>query len=162
MALNTKQQAELDRICRSNPTGRLQPPEVVKAARKPTSPLHNCFTWDDTKAAHEFRLMEARQLIEVYIVSLPEGNTRGYISLRGDRQNGAGYLPVADAMNSESTRALLVQQMSDDLRAVLRRYAYLKPIAPTLFKAIEKLLGHEARQGTTRPALASRGTAAQA
>ena len=43
----------------------LRPSEVVAAAKPKTSPLHCEFTWDDTKAAHEYRLNEARHLIRV-------------------------------------------------------------------------------------------------
>src|SRR5690606_19856801 len=31
----------------------LRPPDVVKEAKKTDHPLHNAFTWDDKKAAHE-------------------------------------------------------------------------------------------------------------
>lgn len=44
--------------------GRLQPEDVVEAARNPNSSMHSYFTWDDTEAAAAFRLQEARALIK--------------------------------------------------------------------------------------------------
>ena len=44
--------------------GRLNPEDVVEAARNPNSSLHAYFTWDDTEAAASFRLQEARALIK--------------------------------------------------------------------------------------------------
>lgn len=44
-------------------TGRLTPESVVDAARDPEHPLHECFTWNNTDAAHAYRLDQARKLI---------------------------------------------------------------------------------------------------
>lgn len=43
--------------------GRLTPQSVVEEASSPGSPIHKAFTWDDTKAAHDHRVWQARQLI---------------------------------------------------------------------------------------------------
>src|SRR5437899_2675786 len=43
--------------------GRLTPDDVLADAQDPASPTHDCFTWDDTKAGHAYRLEEARALI---------------------------------------------------------------------------------------------------
>lgn len=43
--------------------GQIKPEDVVEVARDENSPIHNNFEWDDTKAAQEHRLWQARQLI---------------------------------------------------------------------------------------------------
>lgn len=43
--------------------GRLDPERVVEAARNPKSALHACFEWDDSAAAHAWRIAQARALI---------------------------------------------------------------------------------------------------
>jgi hypothetical protein len=43
--------------------GRLTPDGVLKAAKSPKSPLHSEFEWDDSVAAYQFRLEQARRLI---------------------------------------------------------------------------------------------------
>lgn len=41
----------------------LTPHLVVDAASDPKSPLHGCFVWDDERAAHGYRLDQARALL---------------------------------------------------------------------------------------------------
>lgn len=83
--------------------GRLVPEAVVDAARDPDSPLHSHFTWDDTEAARQHRINQARVLIRTvridvkttnYVIQAPAyvrdpaaGRSAGYIDtiqLRSD------------------------------------------------------------------------------
>ena len=81
--------------------------DVVAAARDPLSPLHSKFQWDDSKAAHRYRLWQARQIIASVTIKLPDGRaTRKYINV-----------PVAAARQYEP--ALLVVQDEDKFTAVL-------------------------------------------
>lgn len=43
--------------------GALTPDNIIKSAIDPESILHGCFEWDDKKAAHNYRLTQARKLI---------------------------------------------------------------------------------------------------
>lgn len=55
--------------------GQITPTDVVDAARDPASPLHGHFEWDDSAAAEEWRLAQARTLIasvRVKLHSVPE------------------------------------------------------------------------------------------
>ncbi len=64
---------ELKRI--TDVHGKLTPDVIVEEAAKPESPLHECFQWDDNKAAQQWRLQQARILInniEVTIISSGE------------------------------------------------------------------------------------------
>lgn len=56
--------AELQRI--AGPDG-LRASVVVQKARSTKSPLHSEFEWDDKKAGHEFRLVQARRLIRIAV-----------------------------------------------------------------------------------------------
>lgn len=58
---------ELERI-RNASGGKLEASEVVRWAAEPDSPIHDTLTWDDEKAAHEYRLQEVRQLIRSVVV----------------------------------------------------------------------------------------------
>ena len=81
-----------------NEVGVLTPDVVLKDAKNPKSVLHAAFDWDDRRAAHRYRLHQARVLIanvqyvykvgEVnqaapYYVRNPEAGTKdqGYVSL---------------------------------------------------------------------------------
>jgi len=52
---------------RQHNNGELIKTDIIEAARPESSPLHGAFTWDDTKAAHQFRLNEARQLVRAIV-----------------------------------------------------------------------------------------------
>lgn len=45
--------------------GKLTTSGVLKMASDPASPLHNLFEWDDSKAAHQYRLDQARHTIKL-------------------------------------------------------------------------------------------------
>ena len=49
-----------------NKNGCIKASEIVNEARSPESPLHDCFTWDNTKAAEKWRREEAQSLITRY------------------------------------------------------------------------------------------------
>ncbi len=55
--------------------GKIETLLVVNEAKKKRSPLHGAFQWDDSLAAHEYRLDQARHLIrsiEIIIEDRPE------------------------------------------------------------------------------------------
>jgi hypothetical protein len=56
-------------------SGALTASRLVAEAQALDHPLHPRFQWDDTAAAHEFRLMQARQMI-VSVVVRPDGAKR--------------------------------------------------------------------------------------
>jgi hypothetical protein len=44
--------------------GRLTPEQIVEAAQNTSSALHGCFCWDDSEAAHKYRIEQARELLK--------------------------------------------------------------------------------------------------
>ena len=61
---------ELEKIRKK---GDLTAEAVVDAARDESSPMHDDFEWDDSKAAHEYRLVTARTLIRSIEVIIENG-----------------------------------------------------------------------------------------
>ena len=55
--------------------GPLTASRIVEEATDPAHPLHDRFNWDDTDAAHQWRLQQARRLI-VSVSIRPEGARR--------------------------------------------------------------------------------------
>lgn len=115
-------------------TGRLTPDAVVAHAASEDSPLHECFEWDDTRAAHLHRVDQARALItsvkvdiktetktvsSVYYVRDPSLPTteQGYVSVVKLRSEyDLAREAVVDAFGQ--ARALL--ERAQTLSAVLR------------------------------------------
>jgi hypothetical protein len=71
---------------------------VVEEARSADSPLHPAFEWDDPRAAHQYRLDQARHLIRALVVIPDNGQPPVQI-----------YVHVSDVGRYEPTH-LLVQQ----------------------------------------------------
>lgn len=123
--------AELKRIAAEN-GGILLPERVVAEAADASSPLHSKFTWDDTEAAHNYRLWEARQLIRVCVTYL-DGNKdkppmRVFVSLTADRNEG-GYRVTSDVMSDSEQRKQLLTDALEELEAFQRKYEALKELA---------------------------------
>ena len=130
--------SELKRIAAEN-GGLLKPETVVEEARPESSPLHNRFTWDNTKAAHEYRLWEARHLIRVVVeqISGTEGKHEVFVSLSADRKT-SGYRVVVDVLSDEYLREQMLNDALDELNLFRQKYIRLKELA-SIFKVIGKV-----------------------
>lgn len=114
-------------------SGELLPEDVVKSARDPESPLHAYFEWDDTEAAHKYRMSQARGLIrrlktEVnhydYVIKAPV-----YVRDPDVPHGDSGYVAIA-AVRREEDRARRV--MVDEMKRVADSIGRAKLIAIAL------------------------------
>lgn len=129
-------EAELLRLAEEN-DGVLKPEAVVGAARHPDSPLHSQFTWDDSQAAEQYRLWQARQLIRVVVQLIPsahgEVSERVFVSLHMDReQAGGGYRKLIAVMSNEQMRRALLEEALEEMERFQEKYARLKELAGVL------------------------------
>ena len=117
---------ELDRICKQN-GGTLEASKVVDEARDKNAPLHPAFEWDDSKAAEEYRVGQARMIIRVVIrTDDADGNqsrTRQYIHIPkrlstndNDSREGS-YHPISAVIESPDLYAAALSALSAKLRA---------------------------------------------
>lgn len=114
--------------------GRLAPRRVVRWARTHRkSALHGCFQWDDTRAAEQFRLWQARELIVSVEVTYADGKRRQvYVSPIVSRAGGHGYHRLVDVMSRAELRAQFLAQALDELERVCDRYTDLCELAGVL------------------------------
>jgi hypothetical protein len=131
----------LERL-RAAGAGELTPEAVVEDARHPASPLHSLFEWDDTQAAHQYRLVQARAVIRAVIVRYRAAAGDGarsvvaFVNLKdGDRQY---YTATAVALSDPARRAIALRQAWEDFQALRRRYAQLAEFAQ-LFAALDEI-----------------------
>jgi len=124
---------------------RLHPEDVIQAARNPESPLHDKFTWDDSKAADEYRLIQARRLIAMVKISIPSGGgevktVRAYHALRSEKK---GYRHTKDIVTSKDLRDALLSQLVADLERIKDTYEAMRKLSETrkLFEVIEEFVG---------------------
>lgn len=141
--------AELQRIASEN-GGILQPVSVVDAARAPESPLHSQFQWDDSVAAHQHRLFQARQLIRVCVTMIPNGNSDSpdcvWVSLKQDRilPNG-GYRPLVTVLSNATLREALLAEALSELETFKEKYGRLQELSE-LFRVASKVSRKQVRR----------------
>lgn len=138
MAANEKMaavKAELARLHREGGVT-LTPARLVDAASDEDSPLHSLFQWDDTEAAKQYRLWQARRIIGTVYVEVVKGQqvppTRVYVSLKRDRANredGGGYRRVVDVMASPVLRSELLAEALREFEYFERKYSALKELS---------------------------------
>jgi len=127
----TDYRVELEQIKKDN-GGLLQPSKVVDYASDPDTALHSRFTWDDTEAAKQHRLWQARQIIRVEVTILPNTNEpiRAFVSLPGDRMNPeGGYRSIDAVMKSQTMRESLLEQAQVDMERFSGKYTQVKEVA---------------------------------
>lgn len=112
--------------------GNITPPAVVEAAKSPTSPLHSHFQWNDDKAAHEYRLWQARQLIAVVIIEQgPNDTQRTFTSViieqntpKGESQLIRAYVDTEKVLDNADLRAQVLRQAVNELERWARKYRH--------------------------------------
>lgn len=149
--------------------GTLTPDLVLGDAKNIRSPLHEYFEWDDSKAAHQHRVEQARYLIrsvtvvyeagepaparQAHIETVPLAPTapprpvRAFVSVQRD-DGGRGYESTAVAMNDADMRRQVLERAHGEMAAVGRRYRELQELSE-VFKAldqVDQLLHSGARQ----------------
>jgi hypothetical protein len=128
-------------LVRRNGGGILRPVDVVVFAKDEGTTLHGCFEWDDSKAAHEHRLEQARKLIRVKLTMIADHPraVRAYVSLQRDREtDGGGYRAIVDVMSDDEMREQLLDEALDELNRFRRKYSMLKALAP-IFEATDQV-----------------------
>lgn len=102
--LTQEERAAIARAHMKDHGGKFIPEEFVLEARSKQHPAHKWFTWDDTKAAHQWRLVQARQFVRVRIeipASEEHDLSTGHVEIKyspafvspiATRDQGGGYI----------------------------------------------------------------------
>lgn len=135
---------ELQALHAASKNHMLTPQAVVEQARDESSALHNYFEWDDTVAAEEFRIEQARRIIRVAVTVLtcPDGvdrKVRAFVSLKPDQADGKGYRAMGKVLSNAKMRKQLLDSAYADLERFQKRYADLQELA-SVFDAIAATL----------------------
>ena len=129
-------------LLRAQSGGELTPVAVIDDARNDNSPLHRLFEWDDTEAARQHRLWQARHLIGSVVVRLVGGQgeppklTRAFVNLRVEE--GQFYTSIRAAMADPDQRAIVLADALRDLQRIERKYGDLEELA-ALFAELAKV-----------------------
>lgn len=123
--------------------GLLKPEDVVEAARSRSSSLHDYFTWDDSEAAKNFRLWQARELIQCTVRYIPTNGdkkpVRVFVSLTSDRnEEGGGYRITADVLSHKELRTEMLEDALAEMKRFEDKYEPLKELAE-IFRAFREV-----------------------
>lgn len=126
--------------------GLITPPAVVESARPDSSPLHHHFEWDDTEAAHSFRLSQARGLIRRFEVevTIATGTVKlpVYSNVRITQPSGQvvqGYARTHDILKDPVRKEALLRSVRDAARRLLEQAKNLDE-ASNLRDALEQFV----------------------
>lgn len=126
--------------------GELRPHDVLDDARKKSSPLHKNFEWDDTKAAEQHRLFQARYLIGsvVEINIHTQQAVRSFVNVttvfdeEGTAIRNRSYAPIDDAMADPAMRRKVLQNVKTQMTSILRKHQDLEELA-NVYEAVEAI-----------------------
>ena len=141
-------EAELESIRKRN-RHILRARAVVDFARDPKTALHAKFQWDDGKAADEYRLWQAREIISVAVRVIGSDPTpiRTYVSLTDDRaRKGGGYRAIVDVLSDQTLRKRMIAQALAEYTALGEKYERLKELQP-----IRKAVQQVTKQASAKP-----------
>ena len=131
---------ELEAIAEGN-GGILRGIDVIRFAQEnQDSTLNSRFQWDDSKAGHQYRLQQARQLIRLHVtvVSDDSPEVKVWVSLSGDRvQEDGGYRRVESVMSNDLQRAALVREALKDANVWRTKWKDLEELR-AIFAAIQE------------------------
>lgn len=138
--------AEFERIRETN-DGRLTPEEIVKRAKSRRNPLHGHFTWDDSEAAHKYRLNEAQYLIRHLVYTPAETNhqVRQYSLVQAPKSAPAPrryYTDTEQAMSDPEFRKQILDNAMADLKRFRAKYGALAELAGVVGEIDSMLAAH--------------------
>lgn len=131
---------ELEAI-RAASNGQIQPEDVLRKAADKGSAMHTIFEWDDTEAAHQYRIEQARGMIRAVRVEIVRPNKeREYVRCYANVQNEdeREYRAVEEILDNSSLRKQLLLEAIQQLKAFRERYKEFTDAKGILLE-IEKL-----------------------
>ena len=114
--------------------GALTPKSIVERSREKSAALHNCFEWNNKKAAEGFRVQQARELIRhlIVVTEQEERETRAFINYQGDNEEGereSVFVNIYSALNDEEQRGYILRTALREAEAFRRKYENLSELA---------------------------------
>lgn len=135
--------------------GTVTPSSVVDDARDPSSPLHDCFTWDDGIAAEKWRREEARLVVQSIIVDATAKNgetieVRAFYHVVESTEADEGeegeeetrtlrYVEIDEVQANEDFRAQVVATAKSELAGWRERWKAYGDVFGVVFRSIDDM-----------------------
>lgn len=115
----------------------ITPEQVLEKARDEQSELHKCFEWNDSIAAEKYRLQQARQLIQFFVV-VPKQDSKSPIRHFQITSQRNVYMPTTHFATQPDEYQKLLQRAYAELRSFQNRYKSLSELE-SVFEEIDKI-----------------------
>ena len=108
----------------------ITPENIVNEAKAKSSPIHKFFEWDNSKAAEQYRLQQARDLTNHIIITIETNNeqieTKAFHSVS---ENGKRfYVTSVEAISNDDYRLQLLKQMIKTMEGLLEQMKLFKSL----------------------------------
>lgn len=117
---------ELERI--RTVYGELTPENIELSARDKDSPIHECFEWDDTKAAVKYRRQQARVLTVSISVTTVDGSratnpVNAFVHIEKE------YKPINVVLSNDSYKTEMLENARKDMEIFIQKYRNLSELS---------------------------------
>lgn len=117
---------------------------IIAQAKNKTSPLHNFFEWEDSVAGENWRLHQARMLINEVKIIVGERVVSAYenIDVSVDENSNREYKPFKEIITNKTYRLQMIKRAIDSIaywREQNAIYSELNPIFVAIDKTKKKL-----------------------
>lgn len=125
-----------------NTLGALTPENIVTAAHNSDCVLHKLFEWDDSTAAHQFRLQQARNIInnvEVIVISNGESRSVDYYEIvRGEEGRQYKHIHALTVDEIGQVKSATLAELTR-IKTKLSFYKQFQKVTPHIEAAIEAM-----------------------
>lgn len=112
---------------------------VDYAEEHPDCELYKCFTWDDRKAANEYRKSEARQVLRLLVYTEDTEEDEEPIQIRVLQNVEQEYKPVKLIVKNNDEYKTLLKRAKAELAAFRLRYKQIAELE-TVLDAIDEII----------------------
>lgn len=121
----------------------INPSQIVETAKDEKNILHDLFEWDNTKAGHNWRVWQARYMLRSITTVVidqqeKEHTTFAFVNIRTEETKG--YQSVDMVVQSDTSRAYMLEQAKREMLIFRRKYQELKELS-AIFENIDQFLG---------------------
>ncbi len=113
------------------------PEEVLNIAKDKKTELHKCFEWDDTVAANKYRLVQARQIIQSFVIVRQEENKPQVRAFQITTTTNT-YQPTRLFLQQPDEYKALLERAKEELKAFRQKYKQLQELSE-IFEEIDAL-----------------------
>lgn len=120
------------------PNGEINPEDLLRLATPKSSPIHDYFEWSDAKAAHEYRLDQARKLIRSIVVEIEGESTPAYHNVYIESANHRRYVTTSRALSTKTLWDQVVSRALTEAKVWKLKYESYKELG-RIFEAIDEV-----------------------